>query len=191
MDIKIKKAKLVKSGQLETTYIDSEGNEISLKGAYKCHQDLRRAFFALVPYFTDLTEQKEADEIDWSLPDSEQNGHLLRKIEVRGISIGGDESNRMVTLTGRRTLFTSRVLNINSPSVEMDSETFEWNHLDEFDIELKNLLYEVEEYIVNSKREADEPSLFDNIADASDDPFAEPTPTADAAPIEDSIDHVA
>lgn len=59
-DIKIKKAKLSKGGTIEASYIDADGNEIALKGKNKCHNDLRVAFAALVPYFTDLTEQKRS-----------------------------------------------------------------------------------------------------------------------------------
>ena len=66
-----------------------------------------------------------------------------------GVSIGGDDSNRIVTLTGRRTLLTSRVLNLNSPGVEMDSETFEWPYISEFDIVLQRLIYEVKKVVIN------------------------------------------
>lgn len=65
-NISIKKAKLSKGGCVEATYFDAEGNEICLKGKNKCHNDLRVALSALVPYFADLTEQKEADRIDWA-----------------------------------------------------------------------------------------------------------------------------
>ena len=65
-DIRIKKVKLSKGGCVEASYTDADGNEITLKGKNKCHNDLRVALAALVPYFADLTEQKEADDIDWS-----------------------------------------------------------------------------------------------------------------------------
>lgn len=32
MELKIKKAKLTKSGSVEATYIDKDGNEITIKG---------------------------------------------------------------------------------------------------------------------------------------------------------------
>lgn len=173
MEIQIKKAKLSKNLCLEATYIDEEGNDITLKGNAKTHPDLRMAFGALVPFFVDLTEQREAGKIDWDNPDSEENENLLHKIDVTGITISGDSSNRFITLTGRRTLNTSKVLNLNSPGIDMDTETMEWDHIDEFDFAVTALLHEVKEYIVNKKYAVSEPSLFEG---DPDDPFA-PEPT--------------
>ncbi len=178
MEIKIKKAKLAKGGTVEATYIDADGNEISLRGKNKCHNDLKVAFAHLVPYFADLTEQKESDSIDWSELESALNVELLRKLDVTGISISGDENNRYITLSGKRTLFTSRILNLNTPAVEMDSESFEWSHIDDFDIAVQDVIYEVKEYIVNRKWEVVQNTLdFDG---NPDDPFAAPQPTDDA-----------
>lgn len=188
MEIKIKKAKLSKGGCVEATYIDEDGNEIALKGKNKCHNDLRVAFAALVPYFADLTEQKEAERIDWDNPQDAETVELLRKLDVTGVSIGGDENNRIVTLTGKRTLLTSRVLNLNAPGVEMESETFEWTHIDAFDLDLQNLIFEVKEYIVNRKWEVEQKSLFDG---DPDDPFAGADPTDEVPTIEPPSENVA
>ena len=57
----IKKAKIIKNGCLETTFIDDEGNEVNLKGANPVHSDLKDAMKRLVPFLCDLTEQKEAE----------------------------------------------------------------------------------------------------------------------------------
>lgn len=189
MSIKVKKAKLSKGGTVEASYIDADGNEITLKGKNKCHNDLRVAFAALVPFFADLTEQKEADGIDWNDVECAANVDLLRKIDVTGISIGGDDNNRIVTMTGKRTLFTSRVLNLNAPGVEMESETFEWSHIDDFDVAVQGLIYEVMEYIVNRKWEVVQAQL--NFEGDPDDPFDEMSPTDDTHPIEQPADQVA
>lgn len=180
-DIRIKKAKLSKGCCIEASYIDADGNEVTLKGKNKCHNDLKVALAALVPYFADLTEQKEADNINWDNLESAENVDLLRKLDVTGLSIGGDDNNRIITMTGRRTLITSRILNLNSPGVEMESETFEWEHIDEFDLAVQNLIYEVKEYIVNRKWEVVQATLFDG---DPDDPFAGAEPTNDAPPVE-------
>lgn len=187
MEIKIKKAKINKNGTVEASYTDAEGNEVTLKGKNKCHNDLRVAFACLVPFFADLTEQKEADLINWDNPQGDDNVDLLRKIDVTGISIGGDDSNRIITLTGRRTLFTSRILNLNSPGVEMDSEVFDWRHIDEFDMAVEAILFEVKEYLVNRKWEVVQLEMnFD-----SDDPFAETAPTDNVTPVEEFAESVA
>nr|DAK20729.1 MAG TPA: hypothetical protein [Caudoviricetes sp.] len=187
-DIRIKKVKLSKGGCVEASYTDADGNEITLKGKNKCHNDLRVALAALVPYFADLTEQKEADDIDWSNLESAGNVDLLRKLDVSGLSIGGDENNRIITMTGRRTLITSRVLNLNAPGVEMESETFEWGHIDDFDLAVQNVIYETKEYILNRKWEVLQTTMFDG---DPDDPFAAVTPTDDAAPVEQPDENVA
>lgn len=181
-DIRIKKAKLCRGGCVETTYIDAEGNEITLKGKNKCHNDLRVALAALVPYFADLTEQREADSIDWNNLDSAENIDLLHKLDVTGVSIGGDDGNRIVTTTGKRTLVTSRVLNLNSPGVEMESETFEWPHIDGFDMALQGFIYEVKEYVVNRKWEAIQTEI--DFGEDSEDPFGGVPPTAEVQPVE-------
>ena len=188
MEIRIKKAKISKGGCVEVTYTDEIGNEIAMKGKNKCHNDLRVAFAAMVPYFADLTEQKEADRIDWDNLEGTDTVEILRRLDVSQFSIGGDVNNRIVTLSGKRTLYTSKVLNLNAPGVEMDSEAFEWSHIDEFDLALENLLFEVKEYVVNNKWEIEQKSLFDG---DPDDPFANATPTDDVPPIEQPAENVA
>lgn len=189
MGIKIKKAKLNKGGTVEATYVDADGNEITLKGKNKCHNDLKVAFSHLVPFFADLTEQKEADLIDWTDLEGADTVDLLRKLDVSGVSIGGDESNRIVTLTGRRTLFTSRILNLNSPGVEMESESFEWGHIDDFDMALQSVVFEVKEYIENRKWEVMQMEI--NFDGDPDDPFAGAEPTADLPAVEEYAESVA
>lgn len=181
--IKVKKAKLSKGGCVEASYTDQDGNEITIKGKNKCHLDLRAALDKLVPYFADITEQKEADRIDWSDLDSAENVELLKKIEVTGVAIGGDDVNQVITMSGRRTLFTSRILNLNSPGIELDSETFDWAHTDDFDIAVQAFFYEVEQYIVNRKWEVIQPAL--DFGDDPDDPFAMPDATEDAPSVTD------
>lgn len=181
--MKIKKAKLAKSGCLEAVYTDTDGNEVSLKGFNKCHDDLRKAFDRLTPFFADLTEQKEADKINWDDIESDENSELLNNLCVSGLSIGGDANNEIITMTGKRTLLTRRVLNLNAPGVEMDSETFEWPHVSEFDVAVQGVLYEVEQYLFHKKWQVVQLEFdFDG---NPDDPFADPQSTEDAAPVEE------
>lgn len=184
-DITIKKVKLCKGGTLQAQYVDADGNKITIEGQKKCHHDLHVALDALVPFFADLTEQKEADRIDWCVIDSAENVELLRKIKVTGLSIGGEDGNRFITMTGKRTLFSSRVLNLNAPGVEMDSETFDWSHIDDFDIAVNGLIYEAKEYILHKKWEVSQQEIdFDM---NPDDPFAGTTETENVATIVESV----
>lgn len=187
--MKLRKARLSRGGTIEASYTDVEGNEITIKGKHKCHEDLRNAFARLVPFFADLTEQKEADSIDWSDLEGESNKDLLRRIEVSGISFGGDDTNRFITMTGKRTLYTSRVLNLNSPGVEMDTDTLEWEHVDDFDIAVDGVIFEVTEYLENRKWEVVQRELdFDG---NPDDPFAEVDITDAVSPVDTDFESVA
>lgn len=151
MEIKIKKAKLTKGGTIEATYIDEEGNEITLKGKNTVHVDLKARLAALIPYFAELTEQKEADRYDWVNPDSETNLDLLRRLDVSGVSLGGDDNCPIATLTGRRTLMSSKVLNLNTPPTDLNADDSGWPRADDFRFAIDAFFYEVKEYITKRK----------------------------------------
>ena len=106
----------------------------------------------------------------------------MKKIQVNGISIGGSEHSRLITMSGNRTLATSRILNLNTPGVPMEDDTFEWQFISEFDLAVQALLYEVKAYILNKKWEVRQETIdFDT---DNDDPFAAPQPTDDAVPLD-------
>ena len=63
--MKISKAKLTKGGTLEVAFVDDDGNDVTMKGKNIVHEDLRNRLNALIPYFAELTEQREAPMIDW------------------------------------------------------------------------------------------------------------------------------
>lgn len=55
MAIKLKKAKISKSGCLEASYIDEDGNKVSLEGKYPVHIDLKVRLKQLVRKHDDGT----------------------------------------------------------------------------------------------------------------------------------------
>lgn len=178
MNLKIKKAKLTKGGGVEATYIDGDGNEITLKGNHRAHADLRAKLQELVPYFAELTEQKEADSIDWSDLGSEHNNELLKQISVSAVTKGGDDSAPFIVLSGKRVLMTRKVLNLCSPGVDLGDESLE--HGDELDIAVEAFLYEVEQYILEHKYDTDGVLDFDaDVSGNADDPFGEAGVTVD------------
>lgn len=189
MELKIKKAKLTKSGSVEATYIDKDGNEITIKGNHRSHIDLRSRLQDLVPFFTELTEQKEADRIDWSDLHGEANNELLKQISVTAVSKGGDDSAPFIVMTGKRILLTRKVLNLCSPGVDLGDESLA--HADEFDMAVQAFLYEVELYILDRKYDTDGVLDFnqEETSGNTDDPFGEACATVDvnAVAIPDEI----
>lgn len=187
MDIKIKKAKLTKSSTIEATYIDEDGNEITIKGKNTVHVDLKTRLAALIPYFADLTEQKEADRYDWVNPDSQENIDLMRRLDVTGVSLGGDDNCPIATLTGRRTLMSSKVLNINTPPTDLDSDDSGWIRAEDFRFAIDAFFHEVHQYITEKKWAVKQGEfVFEN----SDDPFANAGITADVESITEIKDSV-
>lgn len=179
MDIKIKKAKLTKSSTIEATYIDEDGNEITIKGKNTVHVDLKTRFAALIPYFAELTEQKEADRYDWDNPDSQENIDLMRRLDVTGVSLGGDDNCPIATLTGRRTLMSSKVLNLNTPPTDLDADDSGWVRADDFRFAIDAVFYEVQQYIIEKKWSVKQAEFdFENEVD----PFSNAGITADVAP---------
>lgn len=183
--MKIRKAKLAKGGTIEATYIDDEGNEINIKGKNIVHNDLRTRLSALVPYFAALSEQREADDIDWRNLDSEENEKLLYKLEVRGVTVSGDETTPIAVMSGCRTLMTSKVLNLNTPATEFGIDASDWEHADDFRDAIDAFFYEVELYI-KEKKWGMKQSEF-NFDDDSDDPFSNAESTDDVDPFIDNI----
>ena len=182
MDIKIKKAKLAKGSTIEATYIDADGNEITIKGKNQAHPDLKARLAALVPYFAELTEQKEADRYVWNDLGSEDNMELMRRLDVSGVSLGGDDSCPIATLTGQRTLMSSKVLNLNTPPTDLDADDSGWVRAEDFRFAIDAFFYEVEQYITERKWQVKQTEIdFDN----EEDPFASAGIPADVDSITD------
>lgn len=181
MELKIKKAKLTKGGSVEATYIDQDGNEITIKGNHRAHADLRSRLQELVPFFAALTEQKEADSINWSDLNGEANNELLKQISVSAVSKGGDDTAPFIVMSGKRILMTRKVLNLCSPGVDLGDEALD--HGEEFDMAVQAFLYEVEQYILDRKYDTDGLLDFnqDDTTSNTEDPFGEAGITADVA----------
>ena len=185
MDIKIKKAKLTKGSTIEATYIDEDGNEITLKGKNTVHVDLKTRLAALIPYFAELTEQKEADRYDWDNPDSQENIDLMRRLDVTGVSLGGDDNCPIATLTGRRTLMSSKVLNLNTPPTDLNADDSGWVRADDFRFAIDAFFYEVVLYITERKWSVKQAEFdFEN----EEDPFANAGITAEVESITTDAD---
>lgn len=182
MAIKLKKAKISKSGCLEASYIDEDGNKVTLEGKNPVHIDLKVRLKQLVPFLVELTEQKESSKIDWCNLISDENDDLLRHLDVSGVSIGGSAESPVATLIGKRTLQTSKVLNICVPSTGLNYEDEDYIHCDEFRDAVYAFMYEAELYITERKWSVQQGEInFDN----EDDPFGNGGEATDEVPIEE------
>ena len=175
MAIKLKKAKLNKAGCLEASYIDEDGNKVSIEGKNPVHLDLKVRLKQLVPFLADLTEQKESSKIDWDNLDSPENDELLRHLDVSGVSIGGNSESPIATLVGKRTLLTSKVLNICVPATGLNFEDEDYIRCDEFRDAIYAFMYEAELYITERKWSVQQGEFnFDNGEDPFGDEVEEP-----------------
>lgn len=132
-------------------YADKEGNDIIFKGINPVHADLKESLNKLVPYIVDITEQKEAGYINWERPESCLEDEFFKKFNVTGVSIGGDSSFEVCVLTGKRTLMTSKVLNLCSPGIGFDPDNESYMHCEEFRDAVYSFLYEAELYVTENK----------------------------------------
>lgn len=171
MDIKIKKARLAKNGGLEVAYTDTEGNEVTVKGVNPVHRDMREAFVRLIPFLADLTEQREADNIQWDDLEGEYNKDLLKRMDVTGITVSSDDISDTVTITGRRTLsVTKKVLCLNTPAISLDQDSEDYENLSELTEAIDAVKGEAKLYITERKYSVVQTEIdFNN----PDDPFGE------------------
>lgn len=165
----IKKVKLMKNGCLEVTYTDNEGNDINLKGANTAHPDMKNAIKRLVPFFCELTEQKESEKINWDDIECDANIELLRRLDVHGVTISGSDAFVSVTITGNRTLnVTNRILNLNTPNVNLDAETETYDRVIGLQECVDMICEEAKLYITEHKYQVVQ-TTFD--FEGSEDPF--------------------
>lgn len=179
--MKISKAKLTKVGTLEVAFVDDDGNDVTMKGKNIVHEDLRNRLNALIPYFAELTEQREAPMIDWRNPGGDETQELLHRISVTGVSItGADDLDRSCVLIGKRTLATSKVLNVTAPLTGFDPEMESYERCEDLRDTVDAFIYECQLYLTEKKWGMVVAEIpFDN--DKEGDPF-EKVEATDAVP---------
>ena len=178
----IRKVRLTKKNRLDVTYYDKDGNDVTVKGKHTCHEDFINALQRLVPYFAEVTEQKEADRIDWSDPEGGTTKELLKNIAFSGLTTTDAEDSVIVVMNGLRRLQTREVIKINSPGIDMAFDP-DWPRHAEFMLALGDVFAEARLYVEN--RKWDSVVLDSEDVEVNEDPFAEVTPTAEIEPLED------
>ena len=165
----ILKAKVTKDNTLEAMFKNENGDTVTIDGKNIVHKDLTAAFTALIPHFAFLCEQRESYMIDImpDLPDT-----IYENLEVTGYSVGGSDSSEGATLTGKRFLKSSKILNLNSPFTMFSNENEEYKYAFELHEVIQNCNFEVEKYLFEKKWAIVQQDLpFDGDANSDTMPF--------------------
>ena len=145
--MEILKAKITKDNTLVATYKDENGTT-TVEGKNLVTNDLKRAFSMLVPHIAFLCEQKEAEN-RLSLDELPDNIETI--LEVTGYTVGGDGDSKGVTVTGKRFLKSSKVLNLNTPFTKFNDENEQYDFQFELEQAVEQCDFEVREYLFNKK----------------------------------------
>lgn len=199
----LSKVKLLKDGGLDVHFEVTEvvGNEsytnkYHVLSAKDIHPDLRKLFKDLCPIMGRVfnitsfksmivTPDFKATKKQIEIADSFAN-ECLGNIEVRGVSLSGQDDNVGVVLTGLFTVSNNQKTAINTPRMKYAVETFG------FEEELENIVCDIEnevyEFLFGWKRAqmdlfgADgepNPLVYGNDADNENDMFSEMEDPAD------------
>lgn len=169
--MEILKAKITKDNTLVATYKDENGTT-TVEGKNLVTNDLKRAFSMLVPHMAFLCEQKEAEN-KLSLDELPDNIETI--LDVTGYTVGGDGDSKGVTVTGKRFLKSSKVLNLNTPFTKFNDENEQYDFQFELEQAVEQCDFEVREYLFNKKWKVvqQEFSFEETPADISADPIEE------------------
>lgn len=177
---KIKKA-VLNGRQLTVVYTEfyAEGEkDITVKSEIPVHKDCTDAFKRLVPHFILLTEMKESDKVSRraakvgieNIGVGEDEDDDFKNADVYGIKMGKSDNNTdTVTLMGERFLQAGGSVDFCSLAQELKSSEseFEYPYINELNLAVQAVTYEVKEYLFNSKYAVTQTTLdFEVVPDA-------------------------
>lgn len=150
--MKFSKIRLSKSGTLECTYKNEDGDIIQFVGANIVHKDLREALQGLIPHLALITEQREAykatlDKLrEQRITDNEDN--IYKRLSVSGVSFSADE--KKVIITGSRILTTAGVVSVCTPLMDLEAED-EYKYTNDLSLDIDAVTFEAKAYIEEKK----------------------------------------
>jgi hypothetical protein len=162
-EIKIRKVKIVKDKTLEVSYVKTEKDKsktsVSESHAAEVHPDLKTAFSGLNIHLGILSEfipSTSFEKLDFIHPD------LVADFRVSGYSIGGDEDDEGVVLTGRKTLKSGKALIMNTPFTRFEEgEETGYKFISELQEGIAVIEKEVLKYLNDGKRAPDNQTSID------------------------------
>jgi hypothetical protein len=157
-DIKIQKVKLIKEKTLELSYTKTEADKsktaVFESHKTEVHKDLKNAFsdlsihLALIP---SIIDPKSIDDIENVEPE------LYSDFHVSSYSIGGDEEDPGVVLSGHRILKNGKAFPFNTPFTRFEeNEETAYKFIDDLLDKIHVVESEVIKYL-NGEKKADDP----------------------------------
>lgn len=158
----IEKVKLNKKVGLHIGFLKIEkgGTSVTSPSEYHdapVHDDLKAAFrelrvhFALICGYLSVKQIKDVDSFDPS---------LIENFQVKAVSIGGNNDDKGVTLSGNLTLANGKVHNFNSPFYPFEEvEEKRYRHMDKLQAAVDNVIQETKEYLGGKRGPDPEPEL--------------------------------
>jgi hypothetical protein len=146
-NVKIKKAKIKDNLFLEVEYSEDlpghSKKDTKLSCTVPVHDDLKESFKRLHKHLAILCDEVPAPKKK-DFATSEFIG-----FEVRGFSIGGNDENEGVTISGSKE-GKYGLVNLNTPFTKWENKEYPFSR--EIANDVQSAIYEVEEYLFNEKR---------------------------------------
>lgn len=121
-------------------------NKVKVECGHPIHEDLTNAFQRLRVHVGYITEMLEPQEVDINTEDWADHPKL-KKIEVTGFALGGNDEHEGVTIIARRELRNKRILNIITPFVKFRDEVAPYDYDADLYVHVTDLIAEIELYI--------------------------------------------
>lgn len=144
--VKIRKAKIKDELFLEGEFTETLPGHSKKDSKFSCtvpvHQDLIKAFAKLPKHLAILCDGQE----DWTKEEAE-------KFTVKGFSIGGNDENETVSLSGAKE-GSYGIINLNTPPQKWEAS--EYKDIGELGSDINACIYEVEQYLFEGKKAPDQ-----------------------------------
>ena len=162
-NVKIKKAKIKDGLFLDVEFTEDlpghSKKDTKLSCTVPVHEDLLNGFNKLHKHLAILTDALEKPSKVKDLNDWEDE--RLLNFAVRGFSIGGNDENEGVTLSGAKE-GTYGLINLNTPFQKWEAS--DYKHISDLGSDINDCIYEVMQYLFEGKRAPEaQLSLFDEI----------------------------
>lgn len=147
INVKIKKAKIKDDLFLEGEYTETLPGHSKKDSKFSCtvpvHQDLKDAFEKLHVHLAILCDEVKAPK------KKEFEVATFPEFFVRSFSIGGNDENEGVTVSGAKE-GAYGLVNLNTPFCKWESEDYPFAQ--ELTEQIESCIYEVEQYLFHEKR---------------------------------------